>query len=660
MTVFLLLLALCPAVWSLEVSTLAPQSSAVLLGVDNTLWWLVALLMLLVFLALGYGYRVTCMMKKEHAKMQAIWHHLPDILTEVDSDGQIIALNKSFVNKLTVQQMIGTSCYAYLTDEGKALFRRHLHQALSTGQPSEYELSVSFKGTIKNIHNRIIALQTDQASHAIVVTSDVTRYKSAQRILEQDKQHFERIVQSKAQFLINVGQQMRAPSVLLKDTLASIKEGPLHVSSQQLDTLQASIEHLTQIVDDVALLAHSKQGEVSLESVNTSLWHLVDDIEALYFPQSLPLHINLTIQHDPLPHYIITDVFRLRQVLYNLMSGHLSICQQGNINLCIKQDQLAQELVVQFTITNESSTDDAQSWVDYFNKNLEDAKVAALDTHHVAAFNIAQNLVSHLKGNIGARLTQYGAIEQWFTLPVKGVKQQDSFSIFKQTPVTLAIKNASALTWFRVFFQSMQLPFKETDETSLPKSMSLLVSDYCQSDQCEWLWWLGDSSALSATHGVVLTPPFRREALYYRLSDYQAAQSDVINGPSPKRILLVEDNLNNQLVIKRTLEKLGYEVAVANNGEEGLAQFKVLEVDCVIMDIQMPIMDGIEATRQIRHLDKPYIPVIALTANSQKEIEDACFAAGMDSFLTKPISRQAIQSTLESFLGKPSPVQDSK
>ncbi len=134
----------------------------------------------------------------------------------------------------------------------------------------------------------------------------------------------------------------------------------------------------------------------------------------------------------------------------------------------------------------------------------------------------------------------------------------------------------------------------------------------------------------------------------------------MINGPSPKRILLVEDNLNNQLVIKRTLEKLGYEVAVANNGEEGLAQFKVLEVDCVIMDIQMPIMDGIEATRQIRHLDKPYIPVIALTANSQKEIEDACFAAGMDSFLTKPISRQAIQSTLESFLGKPSPVQDSK
>lgn len=658
--VILLLLAFSPVIWALEVSTLVTQSSDGFLGIDNAVWWLIALLLSVVFLALGYGYRVAGMIKKEHTKMQAIWHHLPDTLTEVDSEGQIIALNKSFVNNLSPQQMIGTSCYAYLSDEGKALFRQHLHQALSTGQPSEYELSISFKGQIKNIHNRIIALQTDQQSHALVVTSDVTRYKSAQRILEQDKQHFERILQSKAQFLINVGQQMRAPSVLLRDTLASIKEDQLQVSSQQLDTLQASIEHLTQIVDDVALLAHSKQGEISLESVNTSLWHLVDDIEALYFPQSLPLQVNLTIQHDPLPHYIITDVFRLRQVLYNLMSGHLGICKQGKINLFIKQDQHAQELVIQFTITNDSPNEDAQSWIDYFNQNLEDAKVAALDTHHVAAFNIAQTLTGHLKGSLGARITDSGAIEQWFTLPVKRVKQQNSFSIFKQTPIVLAIKNESALAWFRVFFQSMQLPVEEADANSLPSKMSLLVSDDCQSEQCEWLWWLGDSQALSVEQGMVLTPPFRREALYYRLSDCQAAQSDVIKDVLPGRILLVEDNLNNQLVVKRTLEKLGYEVVVANNGEEGVAQFKVLEVDCIIMDIQMPIMDGIEATRQIRKLDKPYVPVIALTANSQKEIEDACFAAGMDSFLTKPISRQAIQSTLESFLGRSGPVQDTK
>jgi CheY-like chemotaxis protein len=232
-------------------------------------------------------------------------------------------------------------------------------------------------------------------------------------------------------------------------------------------------------------------------------------------------------------------------------------------------------------------------------------------------------------------------------------------AVFKQKPVVLALEDETALSWFRVFFQSMQLPFLEVSQGDLPKEISLLVSDHYQSKGCKWLWWLGDDYKLSASHGVLLNAPYRRETLYYRLTDYQSSQSDTVRAGQAVRILLVEDNLNNQLVIKRTLEKLGYEVVVANNGKEGVAQFKSSAVDCIIMDIQMPIMDGIEATRQIRKLDKPYVPVIALTANSQKEIEEACFAVGMDSFLTKPISRQAIQQVLEEFLGKQSPAQDS-
>jgi len=105
------------------------------------------------------------------------------------------------------------------------------------------------------------------------------------------------------------------------------------------------------------------------------------------------------------------------------------------------------------------------------------------------------------------------------------------------------------------------------------------------------------------------------------------------------------------LVVKTTLEKMGYTVDVANNGQEGVDAYGEKEYAGVIMDIQMPVMDGIEATRKIRQMPGRYVPIVALTANAQDTIEEACFAAGMDAFLTKPINRMTLQETLEGLMG---------
>jgi len=92
-------------------------------------------------------------------------------------------------------------------------------------------------------------------------------------------------------------------------------------------------------------------------------------------------------------------------------------------------------------------------------------------------------------------------------------------------------------------------------------------------------------------------------------------------------------------------------VDVANNGQEGVDAHLKGHYSGIIMDIQMPIMDGIEATRRIRQSANPYVPIIALTANAQSDIEAECFAAGMDAFLTKPVDRVALQQALEAFIG---------
>jgi CheY-like chemotaxis protein len=122
--------------------------------------------------------------------------------------------------------------------------------------------------------------------------------------------------------------------------------------------------------------------------------------------------------------------------------------------------------------------------------------------------------------------------------------------------------------------------------------------------------------------------------------------------PSNKRVLIAEDGLVNQKVAKRLVEKLGYGVDVANNGKEALAAWESGRYDLILMDCQMPELDGYAATREIRRREQSgrRIPIVALTAHAMKDADLECKAAGMDDYLTKPIDQGRLQTVLASYL----------
>jgi CheY-like chemotaxis protein len=124
---------------------------------------------------------------------------------------------------------------------------------------------------------------------------------------------------------------------------------------------------------------------------------------------------------------------------------------------------------------------------------------------------------------------------------------------------------------------------------------------------------------------------------------------------SRSRVLLVEDNLVNQTLAVRLLEKRGYIVSVAGDGRQALATLEKKEFDVVLMDVQMPEMDGFEATAAIRETERStgkHIPIIAMTAHVLKGDEDRCLFAGMDAYLSKPIRTIELFATIEKVLGK--------
>jgi signal transduction histidine kinase len=130
---------------------------------------------------------------------------------------------------------------------------------------------------------------------------------------------------------------------------------------------------------------------------------------------------------------------------------------------------------------------------------------------------------------------------------------------------------------------------------------------------------------------------------------------DVAVGEERRRILLAEDNEVNQKVARRTLEKLGFWVDVVSNGVEAVKAWQTEHYDLLLMDCQMPELDGYEATRQIRALEREekHIPIVALTAHAMQGAEAECSAAGMDAYLTKPFEPDDLRACLERFLGDP-------
>jgi signal transduction histidine kinase/CheY-like chemotaxis protein len=477
------------------------------------------------------------------------------------------------------------------------------------------------------------------------------------------------MAEARSVFLANMSHEIRTPLNGLLGMIALSLDGPLNAEQQQ----QLSIAHdsgkvLVELLNDILDLSKFDAGQLELEHIPFDLGSLIEDTANLLSQNAAP-SVELTCLIDPhFPALVLGDPTRVRQIVSNLLSNALKFTRFGRVD--VRLSTLGDGVRIEVCDTGIGIAQDAQ--VKIFQPFTQ---AGAGITRQFGGTGLGLALTYNLCEAMQGRLTissEPGFGSQFCAdLPLPGHTRAMPAVLLKGKVVAITAASSGLGELLNSLLSGWGLDY---ERRSMDDSLLGLTADVLITDCPECLFnlrpTLGAPILLVTAYGNfmpseeanALAPlqqqarPLARNTLYQTLRRILQPETHPINDPRldtqcPQRrgrVLLVEDNPVNQLVAKGMLGKLGCEVATAAHGAEALDQLELREFDLVLMDCNMPVMDGYEASRQIRRSGRwPQLPIVALTANAMSEERERCRAAGMSDYLAKPFRREELAALLD-------------
>jgi signal transduction histidine kinase/ActR/RegA family two-component response regulator len=446
------------------------------------------------------------------------------------------------------------------------------------------------------------------------------RLADAKQQAEVHAQRAEAASKAKSEFLAMMSHEIRTPMNGVLGFANLLLETPLNAEQREFtESMQRSGDALLTIINDVLDYSKIEAGKMSVEKIDFDLRSVCDEVRVILQAAVAERGLVMSLAYDAaLPRFIKGDPARLRQVLLNLAGNAVKFTERGTVHIEVSQLDGAQ---VRISVID-SGIGIAADQMDRLFRRFTQADSSTTRRYGGTGLGLAisKTLVELMGGTIGAQSHEGTGSTFWVTLPLVVAPQAETDAKTAAPPPAAAAPTHLAA----VPLLTAAAPIHAA-AVPLPTA----------------------AAPIEAAAAPLLTA-----ALHEPLTVRSAATDAAEHGGG--RLLLVEDNFVNQRVAVYMLTKLGHQVDVARHGREAVAKLSKTVYDLVLMDCQMPEMDGFEATRIIRDRSSAVldheVPVVAMTANAFPEDRARALAFGMNDFLAKPVDRSVLASMLAKWL----------
>lgn len=652
---------------------------------------------------------------RERDLLRTIINLLPDLIFVKDRVGRFVIVNEAHRKLMgleTAEELVGKSDFDFMPLELVCNYVADDQQVMRTGQPmvGHEEVAQSHDGSEIWLLTSKVPLRDSEGEiiGLVGIGHDITEMKKAGQELLAAKDTADAANRAKSDFLANMSHEIRTPMNAIIGMTELLLDTDIDDSQREyLVMVQASGESLLSIINDILDFSKIEAGKLELDVSEFDLREGLGDTMKALALRAHAKELELAFRIDPnVPQKLVGDGGRLRQVIVNLVGNAVKFTQHGEVVVDVNAVERSDETVKLQVCVRDTGIGIPLEQQKRIFQEFEQADTSTTRRFGGTGLGLAisSRLIHIMGGDLWLESEPNVGSQFFFTVTLErasnGGAPYDDMVVVGGTQVLIVDDNKTNRQILCEMLKNwgMRPQAYERPEEGLEalqtcheegNPFGLILSDVQMPDVdgFEFAQWVRNSEDVKHTPIIMLTSggrngdaerrsnlkiadrlmkPVKQSELFdsiVRVLGVTAPEKENARDENASasaydfgtlRVLLAEDNLVNQKLAVGVLKKNGHVVTVVNNGQEAIDQLEEGSYDLVLMDVQMPVLDGLSATREIRESEKHtgrHIPIIAMTAHALKGDREKCLESGMDEYIAKPIRVSVMMDKFQVVLG---------